>query len=119
MQETTAFVCLFDNSAGYTELNNTPHTRRTKTLALCLRHAEGMEARNTAMNILRELHRQFCSAILREMTRIREQMHYVDPRITMQETSRYLMPGTAVCIAELQITHYTDLRYRADEWEKE
>ena len=32
LQSTTAFVCVSDNSDGYTDINNTPHTRRIKTV---------------------------------------------------------------------------------------
>ena len=30
MQRTTAFICVSDIANGYTELNNTPHTRTTR-----------------------------------------------------------------------------------------
>ena len=38
MQRTTAFVCVSDIANGFTELNNTPHTRRVKTVFLAKRH---------------------------------------------------------------------------------
>ena len=46
MQTASAFVCVSDIADGYTELNNTPRTRRVKTVFLAMRHAaEDMEAR--------------------------------------------------------------------------
>lgn len=39
LQTCTAFVCVSDIAQGYTELNNTPHTRRVKTVFLAMRHA--------------------------------------------------------------------------------
>ena len=47
MQRTTAFICVSDIANGYTELNNTPHTRRVKTVFLAMRHKiDDMAARN-------------------------------------------------------------------------
>ena len=54
----SAFVCVSDISQGYTQLNNTPQTRRVKTVFLAMRHALGdMTARERCMDIMRELFR--------------------------------------------------------------
>ena len=46
MQNTAAFVCVSDVADGYTDLNNTPRTRRIKTVFFAMRHAaEDMEVR--------------------------------------------------------------------------
>ncbi|MBR0196400.1 MAG: hypothetical protein IJQ32_09215, partial [Paludibacteraceae bacterium] len=37
MQTTTAFVCVSDTAEGYTELNNSPRTRRVKTVFFAMR----------------------------------------------------------------------------------
>ena len=64
-QTQTAFVCVSDIADGYTELNNTPRTRRVKTVFLAMRHAaEDMEARSECMETMRELFRQFMSRLL-------------------------------------------------------
>ena len=34
----SAFVCVSDISQGFTDINNTPHTRRVKTVFLAMRH---------------------------------------------------------------------------------
>ena len=48
----TAFVCVSDIADGYTELNNTPRTRRVKTVFFAMRHAaEDMAARSEYMEI--------------------------------------------------------------------
>ena len=49
MQSSVAFVAVSDINDGYTELNNTPRTRRVKTVFLAMRHApENMDARTSA-----------------------------------------------------------------------
>ena len=58
MQTTTAFVCISDTAEGYTELNNSPRTRRVKTVFFAMRHQLGnMAARldcfDTMPNTLR------------------------------------------------------------------
>lgn len=60
MQSATAFVCVSDIADGYTELNNTPRTRRVKTVFLAMRHAiNDMEARAECMSVMQELFRQY------------------------------------------------------------
>ena len=71
MQTASAFVCVSDIADGYTELNNTPRTRRVKTVFLAMRHAaEDMEARSECMETMRELFRQFASQLILEKTRL-------------------------------------------------
>ena len=51
LQRQTAFVAVSDIAQGYTELNNTPHTRRVKTIFICMRHAlDNMTARQQCMS---------------------------------------------------------------------
>lgn len=38
MQSSTAFVAVSDIAQGFTELNNTPRTRRVKTVFFAMRH---------------------------------------------------------------------------------
>ena len=65
MQRTTAFVCVSDIANGFTELNNTPHTRRVKTVFLAKRHKiDDMAARTRCMETLRELFRQYMSLLI-------------------------------------------------------
>ena len=53
-QTQTAFVCVSDIADGYTELNNTPRTRRVKTVFFAMRHAaEDMAARAECMETMR------------------------------------------------------------------
>ena len=60
MLSTTAFICVSDISQGFTDINNTPHTRRVKTVFLAMRHAiDNMEARQRCMDMMRELFRQW------------------------------------------------------------
>lgn len=114
----TAFVCVSDISDGYTELNNTPRTRRIKTVFMAMRHAaEDMEARAGCMEIMRELFRQFMSRLLPEKTRLEQNCIYLDPRIAFNEIDRYFFTGAAGAYFQIAVDVFTDLRYNADEWE--
>lgn len=67
LQSATAFVAVSDISQGYIEVNNSPHTRRVKTVFLAMRHALGdMTARQECMDTMRELFRQFMSKLILE-----------------------------------------------------
>ena len=117
MQTASAFVCVSDIADGYTELNNTPRTRRVKTVFLAMRHAaEDMEARSECMETMRELFRQFDSQLILEKTRLEENCIYIDPRITFNEIDRYFFSGCACAYFQIAVDCYTDLRYNADEW---
>ncbi len=117
MQQATAFCCVSDIADGYTELNNTPRTRRVKTVFLAMRHAaEDMEARAGCMETMRELFRQFASQLILEKTRLEENCIYIDPRITFNEIDRYFFSGCACAYFQISVDCYTDLRYNADEW---
>ena len=106
MQRTTAFVCVSDIANGFTELNNTPHTRRVKTVFLAKRHKiDDMAARTRCMETLRELFRQYMSLLILEKTKLEQHCIYLDPS------------GCACAYFQIAVDVYTDLRYNADEWE--
>jgi len=116
-QTQQAFVCVSDIADGYTELNNTPRTRRVKTVFLAMRHAaEDMAARSDCMEIMRELFRQFMSKLILEKTRLEENCIYIDPRISFNEIDRYYFSGCACAYFQIAVDVYTDLRFNADEW---
>lgn len=115
----TAFVCVSDISQGFTDINNTPHTRRVKTVFLAMRHAiDDMGARERCMNTMRELFRQFMSVLIMEQTRLQEHSIYVDPRISFQEIDRYFLSGCACAYFQIGVETYTDLQYNTEEWTK-
>ena len=117
MQRATAMVCVSDVADGYTDLNNTPHTRRVKTVFLAMRHAvDNMEARTLCMETMRELFRQFATVLIREKTRLEQNCIYLDPRITFSEIERWFFSGGACAYFQIATDIYTDLRYNADEW---
>ena len=117
MQETKNFVAVIDNAVGYTELQNTPHTTRVRTLFFAMRHKLGdMSARERCMDTIRDIHQQFCSKLLMERTRLEQDRLYIDSRITLQEASQYLVPGTAICMCEISVTKYIDLSFNPDQW---
>ena len=118
MQTASAFVCVSDIADGYTELNNTPRTRRVKTVFLAMRHAaEDMEARSECMETMRELFRQFMSKLILEKTRLELNNIYLDPRISFQEIDQYFFSGCACAFFQIAVDTYTDLRYDPNEWQ--
>ena len=118
MQNVTAFVAVSDIAQGYTELNNTPHTRRVKTVFMGMRHAlNNMKARQDCMDIMRELFRQYMSVLIQERTHIENKNIYLDPRISFNEIPQYFASGCACAYFQVATDIYTDLRYNADEWQ--
>ena len=116
-QTQRAFVCVSDIADGYTELNNSPRTRRVKTVFFAMRHAaEDMSARAECMEIMRELFRQFMSRLLPEKVRLEQNCIYLDPRISFNEIDRYFFSGAAGAYFQIAVDVYTDLRYNKDEW---
>lgn len=116
-QSHSAFVCVSDIADGYTELNNTPRTRRVKTVFLAMRHAaEDMEARSECMEIMRELFRQFMSRLIPEKVCLEQNCIYIDPRISFNEIDRYFFNGAAGAYFQIAVDVFTDLRFNADEW---
>ena len=117
MQTANAFVCISDINDGYTELNNTPRTRRIKTVFLAMRHAiDDMDARNECMEIMRELFRQLMSVLTLERVKLEQNCIYLDPRISFNEIDRYFFSGCACAYFQVAVDVFTDLRYNADEW---
>ena len=117
MQTRNAFVCVSDINDGYTELNNTPRTRRIKTVFMAMRHkADDMEARTECMETMRELFRQFMSQLILEKVKLEERCIYLDPRITFSEIDRYFFNGAAGAYFQIAVDCYTDLRLDKDLW---
>ena len=120
MQTSNAFVCVSDIADGYTELNNTPRTRRVKTIFFAMRHAaEDMEARAESMEIMRELFRQFMSRLFLEKVKLEQNCIYLDPRISFNEIDRYFFNGAAGAYFQIAVDVFTDLRYNPQEWNNE
>jgi len=118
LQGATTFVCVSDSSEGYTELNNTPRTRRIKTVYFAMRHAiDNQSARNECLDIMRELFRQYMSVLIREKTHLQEQFIYLDPRIRFTEIPEYFLSGCACAFFEVAVDKFTDLQYNPNEWE--
>ena len=117
MQKAKAFLCVSDISDGYTELNNTPRTRRVKTVFLAMRHpAEDMAARARCIETMRELFRQLMTVLIREKVRLEQDCLFIDPRITFTEIERYFLSGCACAYFQIAIDKFTDLRYNEEEW---
>ena len=84
LQSAPAVVAVSDTSEGFMDMNNTPRTRRIKTVFLAMRHAlDDMDARQGCFDTLRELFRQYMSVLLQEKTRLEENRIYLDPQISL------------------------------------
>ena len=117
MASTTAFVAVSDTSQGGLDIDNTPHTRRVKTVFLAKRHAvDDMKAREHCMDNMRELFRQFMSVLLQEKTKLEENNIFIDPRISFTEIDRYFFTGCACAFFQIAVDTYTDLTYNPNEW---
>lgn len=117
LQSSSAFVAVSDIAQGYTDINNTPHTRRVKTVFLAMRHKiDEMAARQRCMDTMRELFRQFMSVLILEKTKLEQNAIYLDPRISFNEIDRYFFSGCACAYFQIGVDVYTDLRYNQDEW---
>ena len=118
MQQSLAFICVSDIANGYTELNNTPRTRRVKTIFMAMRHKiDDMDARLDCMDTMREVFRQFMSKLILEKTKLENHCIYLDPRISFNEIDRYFFSGCACAYFQIAVDVYTDLRLNPDEWE--
>ena len=117
MASSMAFVAVSDTSQGALDIENTPHTRRVKTVFLAKRHAvDNMKARERCMENMRELFRQFMSVLIQEKTRLEENNIFIDPRISFTEIDRYFFTGCACAFFQIALDTYTDLSYNPDEW---
>ena len=117
MQTRSAFLCVSDIADGYTELNNSPRTRRVKTVFLAMRHAvDDMDARSQCMETMRELFRQLMSRLILEKTRLEENCIFIDSRISFNEIDRYFFSGCACAYFQIAVDVYTDLRVTPREW---
>lgn len=118
LQSATAIIAVSDISQGYIEVNYSPHTRRVKTVFLAMRHALGdMDARQSCMDTMREVFRQFMSKLILERTKLEQNNIYLDPRISFQEIDQYFFSGCACAYFQIAIDTYTDLRYDPTEWQ--
>jgi len=117
MYSAPAFVAVDDTSQGYMSLDNSPHTRRVKTVFLAMRHAEDdPEAREDCMANMRELFRQFMSVLLMERTRLAEDCVYLDENIQFNEIDRYFFTGCACAYFQIAVDTYTNLAFNPEEW---
>lgn len=117
---TTALVAVSDTSSGGIDLNNTPHTRRVKTVFIFMRHKmDDAKARQRCLGKMNELFRQFMSVLSLEQTRLRENCIYIDDRISFTEIDKYFYTGGACAFFQIAVDTFTDLQYNPDEWQSE
>ena len=118
MQTANAFVCVNEVAQGFTSLDNSPITRRVKTIFLAMRHKiDDIKGRQERFDTLRELFRQFMTVLVREKTKLQESCIEIDRRITFHEIDEYFFSGCACAYFTIAVDIHTDLRYNQDEWE--
>lgn len=119
-QTASNFICISDASDGMMELYNTPHIRQVKTIFIAMRHemqsAEWPRRRAECLDIMREIFRQFMSAMNRECNYIDQGSIILDPNVQFSEIDRYFFTGCACAYFQLGITQWADLSYNLDEW---
>lgn len=116
-QSRVPFVAASDISQGVLYTDNSPHTERVKTVFIAYPHAiNSMQAREEAMDLNRELFRQFMSRLILEKTKLEEHFIYLDNRVALTEIDRYAFSGMACAYFQLKVSTYTDLRFNPEEW---
>lgn len=111
------FIAVDDSSEGYTALHNSPFVRTVKTIFFTMRHKAGnMNARNYAMALMREIFRQFMSALIREKVKLEENNISIDPRIQFNEIESYFFTGAACAYFQIAVDIPQDLRFNPSEW---
>ena len=110
-------LTIYASSPQVGALAKTLGDKRVKTVFLMKRHKlNDMNARAACMEQMRELFRQFMSALFKERTRINEGLLYLDPRVQFQEIERYFAAGAACAYFQIALDTYTNLVYRDEEW---
>lgn len=117
MKTTPNIVCVSDVNIGRFELLNSPHITRSKSVIIAMRHKkDDMNARQKCFDIINEIYRQFCSALIVEKTKIEENDLRLESSISIQETDKNFIPDTAVAFFECKVTNYVDMQFNEDEW---
>lgn len=112
-------IAVDDSSDGYTSLHNSPSRTSVKTVFMAMRHKAGdMEARNYAFDRMREIFRQFMSALVLEKTRLDELNIYIDSRIQFSEIESYFFTGAACAYFQISSSEEENLMFNPDEWEE-
>lgn len=110
-------IVIDDSSEGYLSLVNSPFARSVKTLFLSMRHkASDQNARNFALEQMREIFRQFMSVLIRERTKLEEQGIYIDQRIQFNEIDSYFCTGAACAYFQIAVDVPQSLCFNPQEW---
>ncbi|MGM9861289.1 MAG: hypothetical protein ACI30W_01705 [Muribaculaceae bacterium] len=117
LQRAPALLCVSDNDDGWCELDNTPRTRRVKTVFLAMRHAvDDMQRRDECIATMHELFRQLMSVLTLERVKLEQNCVYIDGKIAFKVIDRYFFSGCACAYFTIATDIYTDLTYDAAEW---
>ncbi len=112
-----ALLCVSDEADGYMDLNNTPKSRRIKTVFMAMRHQlDNMPARAECFENMNEIFRQFMSVLTRERVKLEQNSIFIDPRVSFNQIDRYFFAGGACAYFQVVIDLFTDLRFNVDEW---
>lgn len=111
-------VAVSDSSSGVLYTDNSPHTERVELVFIGVPYRiDDMAARENAMNIVREVFRQFSTRIMLEKVRLEQNSIYIDERIPLTEIDRYTFSGMACAYFNIRVTTYTNLVLNPDEWQ--
>ena len=120
MQQTPAFVCVSDSPFSSLEMGNTPHFSRTVMVVLAMRHKlDDAAAREQCIGVMTELFRQFMSVVQQQDEQLKQNMMFLDNRVTLQVLNKYLTPGTTSMVFEITTVSYADFSYQEEDWTDE
>lgn len=118
VQNTANFFAVSDMSDGYMQVSDSsPHSRRIKTCFMAMRHQESnMEARDSCMDIMRELFRQLITVLMHDVSMLYHHHINIDERIQFSEIDSYFFAGCACAYFQIAVDYPINLCISNDEW---
>ncbi len=119
-QSEPALFCVCDESDGAVTMNNSPVTRRVKTVWMCMRHAAGNpDLRRQCLKTMREGFRQLVSLMLHDRVALQSRGVYINPEITFHEVDSYFWSGGACAWWQVAVDVTTSLIFNPNHWLQE
>lgn len=121
MMDSSAFVAVSDDAFTSVDASTSPSLMRQKVVFLAMRHApDDPSARSEALHTLRELARQFLARMLHDRPALAARRGVAfSPDVAVNETDRYLSPGTAILFMNIGYHFKASLVYNATLWEEQ
>lgn len=115
--ETLCFCMLTESSDGRLSTENSPNSRRVKTVFLAMRHGENDDdARRMCIDTLTEVFRQFMSHLIREKIKLLQLGIYLEPVVEFHEFNEFYFSGCAAIYFHIPFTTAVDLTFDKSQW---